>query len=177
MLEIYAFTFSWLTIVIVFAMSAFGKLLDMRSFEQSITKFRLAPKSWSRSISWIFVLSELLVIVLLTVGWATAGFGLAAMLLVCFSTVLMSVLVRRLDVSCNCFGKSRHPVSFYDVIRNAGFLACALGGVALRPGPISVLDTFLLGLISATWIMLLINLSYIVMLVHLQRPESKLTDE
>jgi hypothetical protein len=58
----------------------------------------------------------------------TGGFLLAALLLTAFSIALASVVIRKINLSCNCFGPSEKRITPYDIFRNIGFLICALGG-------------------------------------------------
>jgi hypothetical protein len=55
---------------------------------------------------------------------------MAILLLVTFCFALLTVLIRSLQVPCNCFGSSQRPASLADIWRNIVFLACAFVGVA-----------------------------------------------
>jgi hypothetical protein len=114
----------------MFAWSFVGKLRDFRAFEQAIIRFKLLPSWLYRPATVLFLGAELGVVFMMLLGepllmW---GFLLAALLLTVFSIALVSVLVRKLNISCNCFGPSEKLVTSYDIIRNIGFLVCALGG-------------------------------------------------
>lgn len=122
--------FCRLTTGLMFAWSFVGKLRDFRAFEQAIIRFKLLPSWLYRPATVLFLGAELGVVFMMLLGepllmW---GFLLAALLLTVFSIALVSVLVRKLNISCNCFGPSEKLVTSYDIIRNIGFLVCALGG-------------------------------------------------
>lgn len=132
-MDAYILVFCQIVIGCMFALSAVGKIRDMKAFEKSIQGFQLVPKAVVKPAAILFVVSEIIVVVLLIVGGAVLlwGFVLASLLLALFSGALFSVLQRKLDVSCGCFGASEQPVSYYDIVRNGGFMVCALGGAWL----------------------------------------------
>lgn len=133
MIASYAFTFCRLVIGIAFTWSSLGKLRDMRSFTAAIGRFGLLPKTLHRPVAWLFLIGELGVVVSMLLGSQLSlwGFLLAVMMLLVFCVALIFVLLRKVRISCNCFGASEKMVSPYDLIRNAGFIACALGGGSL----------------------------------------------
>jgi peroxiredoxin len=53
---------------------------------------------------------------------------LATLLLVLFTLALLWALRRDIETSCNCFGASNKPLTYYDVGRNAGLIGCGLLG-------------------------------------------------
>ncbi|GHO46129.1 MauE/DoxX family redox-associated membrane protein [Ktedonospora formicarum] len=130
MTALYIQAFCRIVIGLVFAISSFGKLRDIPKFQRAILGFRLLPRRLSRSIALFFLSGELTVVVFVTLGGPLllSGFLLAALLLLMFSGALASVLVRRLQTNCNCFGASEKNVSTTDIWRNLGFLICAAGG-------------------------------------------------
>jgi hypothetical protein len=124
--------FCRLVLGFVFALSWTGKLRDVRRFRQTILRFRLLPP-WLSGITTLLILgAELLVVVgtVLGAGFLLPTFLLAALLLLLFSGAIVSVLVRRLHMSCTCFGMSDKPIAAGDLWRNSGFLCCALFGSA-----------------------------------------------
>ncbi|MEM8531857.1 MAG: MauE/DoxX family redox-associated membrane protein [Chloroflexota bacterium] len=129
----YMLVFCQVVVGCVFALSVLGKVRDMSAFEESIQGFQLLPEPAIKPSAITFVVSEMIVVVLLLVGGVAlpVGFVLAVVLLALFSGALFSVLQRKLDVSCGCFGASEQRVSYYDIVRNGGFMVCAIGGVWL----------------------------------------------
>lgn len=130
MIVLYIQAFCRIVIGLVFAISSFGKLRDIPKFQQAILGFRLLPRRLSGPVALLFLSGELTVVVFVTFGGPLLLFGflLAALLLLMFSGALASVLVRRLQTSCNCFGTNEKNVSSTDIWRNLGFLICATGG-------------------------------------------------
>ncbi|NOK60023.1 MAG: hypothetical protein GFH27_549291n216 [Chloroflexi bacterium AL-W] len=129
-MDAYMLVFCQIVVGCVFAFSAVGKVRDMRAFEESIQGFQLVPKVTVKPAAILFVIVEIVVVILLIVGGTALfwGFVLASLLLALFSGALFSVLQRKLDVSCGCFGASEQRVSYYDMVRNGGFMVCAIGG-------------------------------------------------
>lgn len=115
---------------LVFALSLGGKCRDVQSFRQSIIDFHVIPPWLSGSLALLCLGGEGAVLLGMIVGQTLLlpAFALAALLLLCFSGAIASVLVRNLRTACHCFGKSDKPVSVEDLWRNGGFLCCALGG-------------------------------------------------
>ena len=66
-----------------------------------------------------------------------------------FGGALISVLMRQIQTSCNCFGSSEKPVTQADIWRNAAFALCALSGSALTIGRMGLEQLELL-----TWLLI-----------------------
>ncbi|MFZ6026976.1 MAG: MauE/DoxX family redox-associated membrane protein [Chloroflexota bacterium] len=134
-MAIYALTFCRCVIGIAFAWSFMGKLRDVPPFVTAIERFRLLPKALHKAAAWVFLIGELAVVLSMLLGgrFLTWGFLLAVLLLLAFCAALVSVLWRKIDTSCNCFGASQKPVSPWDLVRNAGLIVCVLAGQALAP--------------------------------------------
>jgi hypothetical protein len=62
-------------------------------------------------------------------GMVAAGFGVAAMLLVVFSAVLVGAIRRGVTVGCRCFGSTARPVGAIQVLRNMLALVVATLGL------------------------------------------------
>lgn len=113
---------------------------------------------------------EFLVMVCLFTGQLIA-FGLASALLISFTIALASVLLRNLQIHCNCFGNSRRPVSPIDLLRNMGFLFCSCSGgwLAARPEvglAIEPLDLGFTSLVALIFTLILSQLSDIYQLFY-----------
>ena len=167
----YMLVFCQVVVGCVFALSAVGKVRDMSVFEESIKGFQLLPESIVKPVAITFVVSEIAVVVLLMIGGVVLpwGFVLAALLLALFSGALFSVLQRKLEVSCGCFGASEQQVSYYDIVRNSGFIVCAIGGVWLAtttalPG----WETFLLAGSAIAFVLIWTHLRDIVGVLQLK---------
>ncbi len=133
MLASYIFVFCRIVTGLVFALSSKGKVLHFSRFEQTVIRFDILPRGLSRLAALVFLCGEFAVIALILAGGEALrfGFSLGALLLLTFSAALASVLARNIKTSCNCFGSAEEAVSPYDLVRNAGFIACALQGLVL----------------------------------------------
>lgn len=163
----YALTFSRIALGLVFAASSIGKLRDLPAFERTIENFRVLPRRLVRICAYIFMGGEIAVLALMILGGKSlllAGFLTAALLLSAFCIALFTVLIRRLQVPCNCFGSSQRPASPADIWRNVGFLACAtLGVTSLTALPdaavkMSLGETGLLGMMALVFVALSVSL-------------------
>lgn len=128
----YILAFCRFVVGFVFVISGGSKILQFRAFRQTMIRFHVLPTRFTTSAAILFLSSEIAVSILVTLGgpFLLPGFTLAATLLILFSCVLLSVLIRGISTSCHCFGPSERPVSQADIWRNLGFLLCALGGCA-----------------------------------------------
>ena len=126
----YTLAFCRVAISLVFAWSFVSKVQDISSFLHTINRFNLLPEALHFPVAGAFLGGELVVVVAMILGGKLLlwGFLLAGLLLILFSTALVSVLLRKIQTSCNCFGTSSRAISYHDVVRNAGFVACAMGG-------------------------------------------------
>lgn len=163
----YLIVFSRLVIGITFAMSVVGKLRDFSAFKASVENFRLLPKALVLPVAILGILFEITVILFIVLGnqFLLIGFGIALMLLLIFTIALISLLIRNIKVSCNCFGKTKDPVSGYDVVRNIVFIACALAGLFASIQAVATNMTYveigMLMLFAFIFTLLNINLSQI----------------
>jgi uncharacterized membrane protein YphA (DoxX/SURF4 family) len=167
----YMLTFSRLAIGFVFTVSSAGKIRNLSTFEKTIANFQILPRQLTRVSAYVLLASELAVVVLLLIGGKllTPGFSLAILLLAAFCVALLSVLVRRIQTACHCFGSSQRFVTVYDIWRNAGLIACALAGLASYAWmPIGSKTTMngielgLLGLIAIVFVVLCVYLGEII---------------
>lgn len=127
----YVLMFCRITIALLFMFSFGSKALALRDFTVAIGDFRLLPRRWSRKITWLFLSGEIASSVLVISGGhlLPIGFLLATVLLTAFSIALLMALWRKFDMSCNCFGRTEHRISYYDVIRNMYLIVCCLIGL------------------------------------------------
>lgn len=125
-------TFCRVAIGLVFAISSISKMRDIAQFKLTVRDFHILPSTISGTVAVLFVGSEFAVVLLALLDgmFLFGSFILAIVLLLLFCIALISVLSRRVALSCNCFGTSNTPVSYADVWRNAAFILCALVGCA-----------------------------------------------
>lgn len=119
---------------LVFAFSSLSKACDLARFREALLRFELLPRSLSGLAALLFLAGECGVVFFLLIGgsFLLSGFLLAALLLLVFCAALASVLVRKLQIPCHCFGSSQKPVTILDIWRNLGFLLCATAGCVLQ---------------------------------------------
>lgn len=166
-------------IALVFALSGIGKAKDVAAFQEAIDDFKLLPQKWSKSVAWLFLIGEFVVVVsmVLVANLLPIGFLLATLLLITFSSALTIALWRKQKIVCNCFGQTEKRISGYDVIRNVIFILCALLGFFLSwilNSPSENLDfvsVIWVGLIGAIFVTFITNLNEIVTLY--QQPPIK----
>ncbi|HLZ61593.1 MAG TPA: MauE/DoxX family redox-associated membrane protein [Ktedonosporobacter sp.] len=126
----YLLAFCRVAIGLVFALSSFSKARELAKFQQAVEGFRLLSRQLSHLAALFFLCGEFAVLLLMVIGGPLlfSGFALAILLLLIFCVALASVLVRRVQTACNCFGSSEKPVTLVDIWRNVGLLLCAGGG-------------------------------------------------
>ncbi|MFD6952356.1 hypothetical protein A6A08_09450 [Nocardiopsis sp. TSRI0078] len=140
----------------VFAVSAFGKLRDLRAFAESLEPLRLVPRRLLLPAAAGVLAAETAVVAAFggyAMGVEPAGraaFGGALALLGVFTAVVVFSLRRRTSARCHCFGRPGAVYAPRHVVRNAGLGAAAvLGALAAVPGsapePAGVLVAVLTG--------------------------------
>ena len=126
----YILAFCRVAIGLVFTISSLSKARDIGRFQQAISGFHLLSRSFSQFAAFLFLCGEIAVALFMLIGRSLLlyGFALAILLLLLFCAALASVLIRKMQTTCNCFGSSEKPVTPVDIWRNVGFLLCAGGG-------------------------------------------------
>lgn len=158
MFAAYLLAFCRMVMGMVFAWSFVGKVRDVRAFEETIMRFQVLPVRWSRLAARLVLGGEAAVVGALLGGggWLWPGFLLAALMLLGFSAALVSLLRRRIQTACRCFGASEKPVSRDEIVRNAGLILCALGGLTLSlaaPSPLGWLESGLMGAAALVFVL------------------------
>ena len=157
-------TFVWVT----FAYSSWGKVQDLPAFTIAIRRFELLPYALGKPAALFFIFVEVCLIVLLGTGlWLDTGFALAFSLLSVFNIALITVLLRKQQIACNCFGADELPIGWTDVIRNGGLLLVTVLGWVAPPTVGMDESLFLLfALIGIVYGLLWLHLSDMVRLLH-----------
>ena len=174
----YLQTFCRILLGLIFLLSSTSKLRDMVGFRKTMNNFQILPTQFNRFASWLFVGSEIMVVILFVVGGSAllAGFLLAAFLLTIFSLVLVSVWVRKLPTSCHCFGSSTRVVSLFDIWRNVGLLLCSFSGLLIlveiqqNTAPLDLFAWLLIGGLAVIVVLVWTQLSEIIQLFRLDWP-------
>lgn len=122
---------------VIFAVSASGKLRDIRAFRAAVEDFRLVPRRLAGIIAVVLAGLEAALVVTMAAGGVLLPFAFvgAAFLLAAFSVALAIALRRHSVLSCKCFGSATTRLSGYDLGRNLCLIACAgLGAWAALVG-------------------------------------------
>lgn len=116
---------------LVFMVAGLRKLRQAGETASTLRSFGI-PAALAGRIAPVLPWTELAVVALLLVpGLATLGAGLALLLLVGFSAVIVAALLRGERPACNCFGQAPDkPISWWTAARNALLLALAAGLLA-----------------------------------------------
>jgi Methylamine utilisation protein MauE len=126
---------------LVFAVSAFTKVRNRRSFaafRSSIVDLRLLPKPLVNPVAVAVVGTEMVIpALLLAPATPAAGFVLTMLLLVAFSVAIARVLAAGTTASCRCFGVSAAPFGRHHLYRNGALTVVAAAGLVAAAGPVS----------------------------------------
>lgn len=126
----------------LFVLAASLKLAHPQDFANSVLAFKVFPPAADHLnylVTFVVPWTEMLCGVLLIVGlWARSAALVLALLLGVFLGGIISVLWRKLDVSCGCFGKFEFPcgkaVGPCHIARNGVLLVMALLVLVRGPG-------------------------------------------
>lgn len=141
----YLLVFCHVTIGVTFMLSFASKVRNIVAFKRAIARFGIIPQFLSRTVAYLVLAGEAVVVLLAVAGGPALllSFALASVLLLVFSVVLVRSLLSHADVVCNCFGEGESRVTYANVWRNAALVLCSLTGWALlaRDGARGGLDS------------------------------------
>ena len=156
--------FCQVVLLLLFAFAFVQKLRNHAAYERSVEGFALLSRRWVTPLAWLATGAEGLTAILLLGGllWnevRLAGALLALVVLLIFTGALISVVARRLHVSCGCFGADEHPVSAASLVRNVGLIACSVIAALPTFAIVSVIRyplqaLLLIALAAATFVLL-----------------------
>lgn len=107
----------------IFIFSSTQKLIDRRGWVTQAAQLGV-PRSIA---SLVAPLEGLVGVVLIAQTWPAVALIASLTLLVAFTMLLVSLLVRGMHPPCACFGAARtRPISWWTVMRNALFIALNL---------------------------------------------------
>jgi len=171
MIASYWIAFGRIVIGLTFVLSLIGELQDITSFSEAITRFKILPKRSSNTFAYLLLSGEIAVITSMLVGGPLlfGGFLLSGVMFLTFSIALASVVFRKIETSCHCFGPSdEKKVGPFHIVRAAGLMALAGGSCCtlldLKESMTS-LDLWnwgLMGMGGAAFVMIWVQLSEIV---------------
>jgi len=170
MLLSYLLIFCRAIIIFVFLVSSLGKARNISAFEKAIANFNILPKRFHRISAVLFLVGEFAVVYLVFAGGELIKFGflLAVILLVLFCIAIVSVLLRKYQIACNCFGASEKIISAYDFWRNAFLIGFAFLGWRMAlvanttPIALGLFEIGLIGAVAAIFLTLLTQFREIV---------------
>jgi Methylamine utilisation protein MauE len=110
----------------VFAISTLLKLASLNDFADGLTIYRV-PRAISRVAAWSVVAAEAAITGAMLAGppFLFAGLCGAAALIAVFSAVLIRSVAQGNSSPCYCFGASKRPASWPELVRNAGLVLLA----------------------------------------------------
>jgi uncharacterized membrane protein YphA (DoxX/SURF4 family) len=116
-----------LAVAAIFLYAAFPKIADPVELARAIANYRLLPDALVVPVAVTLPYIELLVAVMLVLGFVTRAAALVAVVLLAgFTGATAAAVVRGLDIECGCFGKSDGAVvSWLTVARDVAFLVPA----------------------------------------------------
>ncbi len=126
----------------VFLMSAVPKLAAPRQFANDVQQYGILPRPLASAFGYALPYAELTAAALLLMGFYTdwAAIGVAVMLVVFMIAVGMA-MIRKLNLTCSCFGLLyRERVGWSTQIRDAILLALALFILVAENGGPTIAD-------------------------------------
>lgn len=117
---------SRLAVSSVFALAAFGKVIDQSATRRAVGEFGV-PARFVRVVGWSLPTVEAVLAIAVLPPWSARWAGLAAVaVLAVFTAAIVGQLARGQRPSCSCFGGvSNRPVSGWTVARNAAIAIVA----------------------------------------------------
>ncbi len=130
----------------LFIFAAVMKLSSPAAFAMAIAAFKVIPahadhltKLSAYAVPWIELVCGLC---LLAGAWTRAAALVISTLLVAFIAMILSTMIREMDVTCSCFGKfeipCEGPVGWCHVVRNAVLLAISVFVLWKGPGSLAL---------------------------------------
>jgi len=118
---------------LIFIYSAVPKILEVHDFARDIRNYRFMP-SWSYNLAalwlpWIEILAGVSTVLGV---WKKGGNVVILGLLIVFTSVVISAVIRGLDIDCGCFGHTAsqiaraHQVGLQKIIENLAMTTVAV---------------------------------------------------
>lgn len=127
----------------LFLFAASVKLGDPQQFAFSVHAFKILPEHLSILATFVIPWLEIVLGACLVLGcWTRAAATLLTLLIAGFLAGIISVIVRKMDVTCGCFGKFEipctGPIGICHVIRNSVLIAGSVYVAIAGPGPMAI---------------------------------------
>ena len=170
----YILVFCRVTIALTFLISSISKAFDLKHFRRTIDAFDILEYRYVNPTALFLLSGEVIIALCMILGGRLLlpGFFLAIVFLLLFCIAMASVLVRKLSLSCNCFGPNNKSITGFDIARNVGFILCALAanfilfGAKQTQQSLSMLEWVTIGFSAAVFVILWIQLGDIVQFLH-----------
>lgn len=121
---------------VVFGVSAVSKLRtrsQFHAFLRSLQRMKVVPGPLERASAVTVAAAEVAIVLLMAFpakATGIMGFVVALGLLAVFTAAIVSVIARKIDTTCRCFGKSDTPLGRQHVVRNLMLMVMAGAGLA-----------------------------------------------
>jgi hypothetical protein len=123
-----------LAIGVMFALSALGKLRDVRAFAFGVREYKILPERSAVPFAILVIVCEVCLAILHLAGWLLIFAVPLGLLLLCSFLVAVSInVVRRRNVPCYCFGTGNGEVISSRSLVRLGI--AILGELLLLLGP------------------------------------------
>ncbi len=156
---------------LTFLISFYRKATNFEEFKYSFGGFQILPNNLIRPAVYLVLAGELVLVGLFILGgdFLSVAFPVALLVLLIFTVAMLSVIVRKIENPCSCFGATDNLISNYDMLRNLGFMLCAgIGWHLVEESPtLQIGEWLLIGLIAAVFVAVWIRLRHILRFVHL----------
>lgn len=115
----------------VFILAAVPKLIDPYGFAVNVFAYRAVSPFLATLTAVVLPPIELVAALALVSGlfWRGAAVATAGMLII-FIVMLFRAIVLGIDITCGCFGKASHEVSFWLIAQDYGLLILALSALS-----------------------------------------------
>lgn len=163
-----------LLILLTLLLSSYHKLCDWRGFAASLVEDFRVPKQFGIVSAIVIIAIEALTALMILSGepWQIVGLYLAAALFLLLSLVLARVLYHKQRVFCQCFGRSRYPISSLDLLRNGiYFFVAVFAAIVDAAIALTWLEQAMLFLIALPIFLLTIHLNELQWLLQEQTHE------
>lgn len=173
----YVIEFCRFSLVITFASAVVGKLFAVDDVAWTVFALGVGSDVLARAVVGVVIGSESIDVVLFAIGYWRPAVGTVALacatgLLAVFTGALVLALLRRVHVSCNCFGRHSQDISWYDVTRNVMLGLVAAAGLVCsarygRASPLAISSRTTVDLMAATVVVLTVHVRDVVELLRL----------
>lgn len=160
-----------LSIGLIFAWAAIGKVRDPFAFAEGILSYELTSPAQARVVAVVLPVIELALAAAFVLGWQLWICSLVAcLLLIVFSLATLRSLLSGRRFRCNCFGAGRGDLIGWEMIlRNVALMGLAIAGSAASsasdPSPLALTEA----LWPVDWIAIVLGVVFVVFVIYFSR--------